>query len=242
MTSARYGEEITLSGPPRNMTVVVPFDSSADKVVPISVSVAGQSTIYRAVVRAFGRGQSEIRLQLPGDTAPGIYSGEGTIGGKQRGILVDVEPVMRIRVQPRQTIVSAAASSSVEFGITLLNSGNVAFDVPKTDVFDFDDAVGQDRALGRSLRAPLSEGERRVDRFFDELQQSHGGEARVAVQKGAGRLEPGESRELMCLLDVPASAQEGRSYLGAWQLGNAAHVIVADILTSARPKNGRAKA
>lgn len=239
MRPARHGEAITLSGQPRNMSVVLPLDVSGGTVVPISVSVAGQPTIYRAIVRPVGKDRGELRLRLPDDTPPGLYSGEGTIGGEQRGIMLEVEPVVRIRVQPKQTIVTAEPSSRVEFGLTVVNGGNVPFDVPKTVVFDLDDAVGQDGALGRSLRAPLSPGERRVDRFFDELRESHGGEARVTVRSGAGPLEPGESRELMCLLDVPATAQEGRSYLGAWQLGNAAHVIVADIMTSPRPKNGK---
>lgn len=241
MRAARSGGLITLSGPPRNMTVVVPLDASGDRVVPISVSVAGQPTIYRASVRSFGAGRSELRLRLPADTPPGTYNGEGTVGGKQFGIVVEVEPVLRIRVQPKQTLVSVAASSSVEFAFTVLNGGNVLFDVPRTDAFDLDDDVGQDRALGRTLRASLSQGERRVDRFFDELRESHGGEARVVVKDGAGRLAPGEARELTCVLDVPATVLEGRSYVGAWQLWNGAHIIVAEILTSGRPRNGRAK-
>jgi hypothetical protein len=122
-----------------------------------------------------------------------------------------------------------------------MNSGNVPFDVPKSDVFDLDDAVGQERALGKTLRAPLAKGERRVDLLFDELAVNHGGEAHVAVRSGAGRLAPGESRQLTCLLDVPATAKEGRSYTGPWRLGNTAHVIVADIMTSTRPSTKLAK-
>ena len=239
--STRYGEEITLGGPPRHITGIVPLVVSRGTVVPISISVGGQSTIYRAVVRPTGKERSELRLRLPAETPPGVYSGEGTIEGRPQRIMIVVEPVIRIQVQPKQTNVTAAATSSVEFGLTVMNSGNVPFDVPKTDVFDFDDSLGQDRALGRTLRAPLSQGERRIDRYFEELRESHGGEARVAVRSGAGRLEPGESRELTCLLDVPASARAGHSYLGPWQLGNAAHVIVADITSGARPDNGRTK-
>ncbi len=238
MTTAHHGAEITLSGPPHNMSVVLRLVSSRTAVVPISISVGGEATIYRGVVRPVGKDASEIRLRLPSDTPPGIYSGEGTIAGEPRGIMLQVERVMKLRVQPKRTMVTAAASSSVEFALTVVNGGNVAFEVPESDVFDLD-VAGQNRALGRTLRATLSEGERRVDRLFEELRENHGGEARVAVKSGAGRLEPGESRELTCLLDVPAMAQEGRTYSGAWRLGNNAHVIVAEILKSARHNNGR---
>ncbi|MEP7347782.1 MAG: hypothetical protein ABI877_21105 [Gemmatimonadaceae bacterium] len=239
--SARSEDDLALSGPPRNLTGFVTADISRSTVVPISITVGGQATIYRAFVRPHGNERIEIRLRLPSDTPPGVYHGEGTIDGKTRRVVVEVEPVMRIRVQPQQSNVTAAATSSVEFGFTVMNSGNVPFDVPKADVVDLDDAVGQDRALGRTLRAPLTQGERRIDRYFDELRESHGGEAHVAVRSGAGPLQPGESRQLTCLLDVPATAQVGRSYLGPWQLGNVAHVIVADIMASTRPENGRTK-
>ena len=237
--SAAVGKEIALSGPPRNVTGVVPFDVSKSTVVPISISVGGESTVYRAVVRPAARGTGEIRLRLPVDTPPGVYGGESTIDGEPRRVTIAIESVMRIRVQPRQTTLTATATSTVEFGLTVMNSGNVPFDVPKADVFDLDDAIGQDRALGKTLRAPLAKGERRVDLLFDELAVNHGGEARVSVRSGAGRLAAGESRELTCLLDVPATAKEGRSYAGAWRLGNTAHVIVADIMTRAPTKGSK---
>jgi hypothetical protein len=241
MSAAPKEEELTLTGPPRNMAVVVPRDEFDGRVVPISISVGGEPAIYRAVVRRHGRDLSEIRLRLPEDTPPGTYSGEGTIGGRQRGVVVEVEPVQRVRVHPRATVVTAAASSNAEFMVSVLNSGNVPFEIAKEDTFDLDDDSGQDRALGRALRAPLGEGESRVDRFFDELRASHGGEARVVVKSGAGRLMPGESRELSCVLEVPPSVREGHSYAGSWAVGNGVHVVIADIITTGRPKNGRAK-
>jgi hypothetical protein len=239
--SARINE-IALSGPPRNVTGVVPYSVARSSVVPMSINVRGESTVYRAVVRPVGKGTSEIRIRLPVDTPPGTYTGESTIDGEARRVTVKVDAALRISVLPKQTKVTTAATSTVEFGLTVMNGGNVAFEVPKSDAFDFDDAVGQERALGKTLRASLTQGERRIDRFFDELRENHGGEAQVSVRTGAGPLQPGESRELSCTLVVPATAKEGRSYTGPWTLGNTAHVIVADIKTSGRPRNGTPKA
>jgi len=239
MTAARGGDEITLSGPPRNASAVVRLDSPGREAVPIRITLAGQPAIYRAHVRPLGSGTSEVRLRLPDETPPGTYSGQGPLGGRQRGIVVEVEPVLRLRVQPKRTSLSLEVGARSEFGLTIVNGGNVPFDVPKGAGFDLDDAEGQDRALGRALRATLAEGERRVDRFFEEIRADHGGEARVAVREGAGRLEPGEARELTCLLEVPATVQAGRSYLGAWTLGNASHVIVVEVTKGASPNSGR---
>jgi len=160
MTAAGGDGEITLSGPPRNASAIVPLDAPGRVVVPIRIALAGQPAIYRAHVRPFGHGTSEIRLRLPDETPPGTYTGQGPLGGRQRGIVVEIEPVLRLRVQPKRTSLAVEAGSRTGFGITIVNGGNVPFDVPRVSVFDFDDAEGQDRALGRALRATLAEGER----------------------------------------------------------------------------------
>lgn len=230
------------TGRPGNLAAVVPADLITERIVPISVSVAGKPTIYRATARAFGSNQSEIRLRLPDDTPPGTYQGEGTLGGKPRGVLVEVDSVVKVRVTPSETVVAAAPAARIDFTITVQNAGNVPLDIPKLDTFDLDDEEGQDRALGRSLRGSESDGKRGVDRYFDELRNSHGGEARVLLKDGAGRLGPGESRSLTCVLEVPDIAQEGHTYVGAWPIGDSQHVIVCDIAaTVRRPKTGRTK-
>lgn len=239
MNAVRLGEVITLAGPPRNLTAIIPMDVVRGTVVPISVTHAGQATIHRAVVRPIGIGNAELRLRLPDDFSPDTYRGEASLEGEPRAILIEVQAVTRIRIDPRQTVVTAEPSSSVQFTVTVTNGGNVPFQIPKSDALDLDDVAGQDRALGRTLRAPLEQDERRVDRLFEELRQTHGGEGRITVRTGAGPLPSGESRVVNCVLDVPGSAQPGRSYVGAWELGSVSHLIVADIMVSERPTKAR---
>ncbi|MEO6527937.1 MAG: hypothetical protein ABIP93_15060 [Gemmatimonadaceae bacterium] len=235
--TARGEKEIALAGPPRNVTGLFPFDVSRSTIVPMSLRAGNEAAVYRAVVRSAGRSLGELRLRLPLDTPPGKYAGESMIGGEMRRVMVDVLAEMRINVRPKISNVSASVAGSAELTLTVTNEGNVPLDVPKADTFDLDDATGKDRALGKSLRAPLTQGERRVDRFFEELREQHGGEARVTIRVGAGRLEPGQTRELRCLLQLPDTAKEGRSYSGAWHLGNAAHLVAADVVAKGRPDN-----
>ncbi len=239
MSANPPGEAITLSGPPRHVTGIIPIEVARSTVLPVSVMHGGQATIYRAVLRPIGIGNAELRLRLPEHFASGRYSGEVTLDGKPHAMRIDVEAVPRLRIDPRQTVVTAEPASSVPFTVTVTNTGNVAFEIAKVDTLDLDDVAGQDRALGRTLRAPLNDNERRVDRLFEELRQVHGGEGRVTVRSGAGPLAPGESRVLSCVFDVPDSSQSGRSYVGAWELGSAAHLIVADIMVSERPTKAR---
>jgi len=109
---------------------------------------------------------------------------------------------------------------------------------------DLEDGEGQDRALGRALRAELGEGETRVDRFFEELREGYGGVARLAVTHGDAVLEPGRSCELVALLDLPVTVQARHSYSGTWQIGDVAHLIDVEVTKGAQEpaRRGRRKA
>jgi hypothetical protein len=235
MSTVRGALEITLSGPPTNASGLAPFPSSGSSMLPISLKLGDQLTVFNAAIRPFGQATSQIRLRLPPETPPGSYSGAGTIDGKPVGFAVVVEPVVRVRIHPKRTSLSVAAGSRTEFVITVMNAGNVPLDVPKSNPLDLDDAEGQDRSLGRALRATLKQGESRVERFFEEMRLKHGGEAQVTILQGAGGLAAGASADLTCLLEIPAAVQAGASYLGAWQLGNAAHVLALDVTKGSAP-------
>jgi hypothetical protein len=241
MSTARAATAIVFAGPPQNLSAALASQPPAERSLPVTIRIAGEPVVFRAHVRPLGPGHCEIRLRLPRETPPGTYQGMMVFDGKSHATLVEVEPVVRIRVHPRQLSHSAEAGSTVEFKLNLGNTGNVTVDIPKLDSFDLDDASGQNRALGRALRATLPAGERRVDRFFEEIREAHAGEARVAVRSGAGHLAPGESRELNCLLEIPPSAQPGRAYRGAWPLGNTSHQVLIEI-TKSSAGNGRKRA
>jgi hypothetical protein len=238
MSAVTRSEQILLVGPPYKLTAVTHLDAGAEKVFPVRLQLAGEWSLHRAYIRALGDA-SEVRLKLPHDTPPGTYRGEATLGGVPHAIAVQVTPALKIRVNPSQTLVAVEPGGSAEFAILVSNSGNVAVDLPKSSALDLDDEEGQDRALGRTLRAELDKGESRVERFFEELRVSHGGEARVIVTDGAGDLAPGESRSVRCQLEVPVTAQPGRSYLGGWEIGSASHLLLVEITKSGPRVNVR---
>lgn len=229
MSAVSRGEQVLLAGPPWKLQAVVNVAVPGERAVVIKLQLAGEPALHRATVRAFGPGTSEIRLKLPRDTRPGTYRGEATLGGETHAVVVQVTPAVRTRVIPRQTAVAVEPGGRTEFEILVSNNGNVTVDVPKASVFDLDDEKAQDRALGRSLRAGLGHGESRMERFFEELRVSHGGEARVILVDGAGALEPGESRTVRCQLEVPLTTQAGRAYVGGWEIGNASHLLVVEV-------------
>jgi hypothetical protein len=239
MSSVSRGEQMVLAGPPYKLKAVVHLAAISEKIVVIKLHIAGEPSLHRAYIRPLGKGASEIRLKLPHDTPAGTYRGEATLGGETHAIVLHVTPSIRTRVNPRQTLVTVEPGGRAEFTIEVSNNGNTALELPKARLLDLDDEEGQDRALGKSLRAGLGAGESRVERFFEELRVSHGGEARVTLVEGTGALEPGESRKVRCQVEVPMTAQPGRSYVGGWDIGNASHLLAVEVTSPGPRESGR---
>jgi hypothetical protein len=239
MSAVTGGERILLSGPPRNTKAVLPVAPPDDRAVAVRVDIAGEAAIHRAWLRPLGSGATELRLKLPGATPPGSYRGEVTLSGRPYAITIEVEPTLRVRISPPTVSITTEPGGRAEFAIVTMNNGNVAVEIPKSSAFDLDDADGQDRALGLALRAELLENEKRVDRYFEELRRSHGGQARVSVLDGAGPLVPGESRTLRCRVEIPMTTEPDRSFAGAWPIAGTSHVVSVTIQKPAPPENGR---
>ncbi len=238
MSAPRAGERMVLAGPPQGTAALLRLET-AERVVPVTLELPAGATLCRATVRSFGPDASEIRLRLPQGTPPGTYRGKAVVGGESREVQVVVEPVMKLRVQPKRSGLTVRPGATQEFALQVMNDGNVPLELPRVATFDLDDS-DQAGALGRALRATLPPGERRVDRFFEELRESHGGEARVAVVAGAGTLEPGESRDLKCMLEVPSTVRVGHSYSGAWQVASGFHVLALDVVNGVKTNQGGA--
>jgi hypothetical protein len=238
MSALSGGARILMTGPPRNAKAVV-RPAAAERVVAVRIDLYGRPSILRAHVRPFGSGASEIRLRLPRETAPGEYRGETTIAGAKHEVVVRVAPAPRTRVEPKFTYVTAEPGGRADFDIVVSNRGNVPVEVPKSTELDLDSEVDQDRSLGRSLRAELHEGEKRVDRFFEELRRGHGGVANLTVLNGAGAIEPGDSRSLRCRIEIPMTTEAGRDYVAVWQFADAGHAIQVDVAKAATGGNGR---
>lgn len=241
MATAAKRATVTLRGPPQRLTAVAHFEASGPQVLQVGVELPGISAVLRGSVTPFGRDTSEIRLELPRETPPGTYGGVALIDGKNREIVIVVEPVERLRIHPRQTTLIAGPGSRAEFSITVVNAGNVPLEIPRTAEFDLEDDDGQDRALGRALRAELGESETRMDRFFEEVREADGGEARLTVVEGAGVVEPGQSCELSTYLDVPVTVKPGRTYTGGWDIGDSAHLIVLEAVAGDPQPRRRAR-
>lgn len=179
-------------------------------------------------------GAALLRFALPDSTPPGTYEGAVQVGKERYPVVVDVEAYPQLLLSPPQLLLQAEPGVELEAHLSLLNVGNVPCDVGRSQTFGLFDVHGAERSIGAALRNRSAKGERRLDRFAEELATSHGGLVRVAVREGSGTLPPGELRELKLTLRLPDGLEPGRTYSGTWPLHNLRYYVRIEVPGKAR--------
>ncbi len=172
--------------------------------------------------------ESWIRLTLPTITPPGAYRGTIQVGDQKLDATFDVEPRPYLRLIPGSLFLRGRPGSRVTAQLTLVNGGNVPFEVKRVHALGVSEVDGLERALGQTFRAKVPSGERRIDRFADALAEAHGGLVRVQIAKGAGSVAPGASRELEAVFKLPDRMHAGRVYAGTWPLDQVRYGVRID--------------
>ncbi len=166
-----------------------------------------------------------LSFRLPRSTRPGTYEGVAEMGGRRVPIVVEVDPEPNWRITPPRLVLRAGPRAKISTELLFQNLGNVDFTVEGKYHFCIFDNSGFDQAAFHSLAEDPSAGEKRIDRFMDELAKSHGGLVRVIVTAGSGRLAAGEERELHADLHFPDRLRPGRTYFGTWRISKASYAV-----------------
>jgi len=179
-------------------------------------------------------GANRLHLRLPRTLPPGTYEGMVQIDAEPRPLIVEVEARKRISIFPRRVEIRAVPGGSTDLCLTLLNMGNVALEVPRAAGFGIYAKDGVDLAIGRMFRQGAEGKTSAAERFMDALGDGYGGVVKLRVEKGWGRLEPGMSRAVELVLQVPTQAAPGRKYWGLWVLHEYNFKIELDIVSESR--------
>lgn len=160
-----------------------------------------------------------VSFRLPRTTRPGHYDGTMELGGAEVPIEIDVHPRPQMRFYPPWLSLAAHPDERLEINVGAHNQGNVEIPIERRSSFCLFDPRGVDVAIYHALTEEPPADQRRLDRAAEDIAESHGGLVRATVREGAGMLSPGEFRELTIELHFSERVRPGRSYYGAWFLG-----------------------
>jgi hypothetical protein len=212
-------ERIVFRGPPDRLASLLPPSGA-----PVEEAAAPAASLRGAEVRGLsvrrqaraGTGERRATLRLPRSTPPGTYRGSAEIGGEQVPIVAQVESRPRIEAEPRRLELEAGPGETVTVEVTLLNTGNVPFDLSGATEFCVFDGRGVEHAFWAALATDPPEGKQRIDVLLDDLAESHGGLVTVKVADG-GVIEPGESHAATLTLRFSDRLRPGKRYAGSWR-------------------------
>ncbi|MGH7504392.1 MAG: hypothetical protein ACRELX_02020 [Longimicrobiales bacterium] len=222
------GEPLRFRGMPGSLSAAVREGEPVARRVPIRFSkkAAAALLVGERVARASRlEGDLVLQLTLPPRTPPGTYEAVIDVGGRERPVVIEVEPEIELQIVPDQLTLRAAPGEHATVDLTFANTGNVAVEIRRAYAFGIFAAGGLERALHRTYVDERAEGERRVDYLFDRLAEEHGGLVRIAIEEGSGELKPGDTREVRATFRLPERLARGRTYTGTWPLHDVRYYI-----------------
>jgi hypothetical protein len=170
----------------------------------------------RALTAPAGR-QTLVRLVLPPATPAGELEALVEVGDDRRAATVRVTGVAELHASPAafDLVVEDGTATAV---LQVLNVGNVTVELPDISPFGLMAEGAVETAIGSGLMTG-AKGVERFGRFADSLAERHGGLARVSLESGAGRLEPGASTTVRARIRLGDQPSGGGRYHGTWPLG-----------------------
>jgi hypothetical protein len=223
-----YATVLHFRGSPRLVEGLAPVPPLEVAAVPVSINLdLPRQKPEPLVVQTAPAGAtaSRLRFSLPEETPPGTYRGTLQFGGQRYPAVVEVEPHPHLLISPSQLSLQAAPGEEVEIALTIVNDGNVEYEVPRAHGFGLFDVTGVERAIGATLRDSEKNGLERINRLADEVADGHGGLVRVNIKEGAGSIAPGKLSNLRVALRLPKQLKAGQTYSGTWPLLNLRYYV-----------------
>lgn len=220
--SCTAGETIHIRGTPPSLFSVLKLDDfepgplTIDLQLPLVTRKASLPSAKISLIK--GTDLARCKLRLDRMTPPGTYKGTVEIQKQNLPLVVEVESSKQIQLFPKYANLEAHPEERKRFCLTIINTGNVPFEIPRKDAFGLYDQMGVDMAVGKVFKKRNDKSKNSVDYLMKKLQDGYGGIVVLELKSCAGKLEPGESRELSIEIHMPDDVIPGRSYWGLWKI------------------------
>lgn len=235
--SRRTAQPLRLRGTPNRLSAVVAMPRTGDVPLDVDAELARIDAPEVALLE-LEEGLGRLTVSVARTTPPGTYEGTVRVAGEEQPVVLEVEPRVHLRVDPRRLFFRTEPGTTVAADLVVANLGNVAYELRAADAFGLFDTGGLDRAIGRAFGAEVADGERRVELLADAAAEGWGGLVRIRVAEGAGTIEPGDARAVHVELALSDKLEPGRQYWGTWVLHNVNYVVRVEA-TGARRRRER---
>jgi hypothetical protein len=239
MSPSVKGDAIHIRGTPPSLFSILQLEDASPGPLTLELQLPlikrNASLPTAKLSRIKGTDLARCKLRLDRMTPPGIYKGTVEIQKQHIPLVVEVESRRQLRLFPKYANLEASRGSQQKFRLTMINAGNVPFEIPKLSAFGLYDQMGVDTAVGKVFNKKSAEHGSLVEHLMQQLQQGYGGIVKLDLGQGAGELNPGEVRELEIDIHIPDDVVPGRPYWGLWKICDYNFKFEIDITAAADP-------
>lgn len=223
--------EIVLNGPPDNLVGNVQFVSRDEDPLRIKtlalvdkdrqeVEKGRNNYLHLSFrLRPGERKLESINHQLPSDTPPGTYENYIELGGEMHKVKMIVQPHIAIEIFPQHfTFQNSSPGTNHIAVITLVNKGNLPFQVPELRHAAMLDMDLLCRAFGKGFREPENDTlVATLDEVTRILKENLTEWVSISVDERDEIVQPGETLLLHVNFTIPKDADPRRDYNGSFR-------------------------
>ncbi|PVW12842.1 COG1470 family protein [Marixanthomonas spongiae] len=219
-------EEIILNGPPGNLMGSIELHNKNEsktriKFLDLKATKSKKTESLNTVplyinskLRPGEKRMEHLMLSIDPNTRPGTYENQIDIGGKKRKVTMVVQPTISVAINPTEfTFQGTAPETKHTATFTVVNTGNMPFEIPKvTHVAPLDmDLLC--RAFGYGFRYDKEEGfTDTMDHVTRNLKENMPNWANSKVKEAGQVLEPGKSMLVNIEITIPENAKAENDY------------------------------
>ena len=216
---------IEFVGPPRGLIAIGDIGGLAGADWYLEGEIAPYLAQRGTALRQRRRAGGNLRLRLQSHTPPGDYVTKLYLGDKPVDVLVRVLPAIQVTINPSELSFVGQPGGTATALMTLVNSGNMPVELPKTAPVGVFDDEGVETAFAATYGKPVETFDAFVQIFHGKLREAHGGVMKLTVTRGAGMHPPGSSAVVEMTLDLPKELKAGHRYHGVLSTDFAALAI-----------------
>ncbi|MCG2420349.1 hypothetical protein K8089_15090 [Aequorivita sp. F47161] len=220
-------KEIVLNGPPSSLQGNIQFENiESDPLRIKTLALVAKNKKQQKGTQDFLRfsfrlrpgeqKQETVNHELPPTTPPGTYESHIMLGEQMHKVKMIVQPTINIEVFPTQfTFQNTAPGTTHVAVLTLINKGNMPFQVPELKHAAMLDMDLLCRAFGKGFREKGKDDlMSTLDEVTRNLKENLTDWVSISVEEHNQIVQPGDSLLLHINFTIPKNAEANRDYDG----------------------------
>lgn len=214
-----------LRGTPDALEALVPVEGRVQRITDARIEGC---EFRRARVDPVADGLAQWTVSVDERMPPGKYEAVFRAGGQVTEVLLVVEPVRDVEIDPTHIVETICPGDKTNVTLTIVNRGNVDLEIPEAHVFGLFQSGGLEAAAAKAY-ASKQKGLDRLAVGIEGLAERHALVRTKIDRKAPVVTSPGAFLRVTATIKWPGDLTPGHTYHGTWAIGPARLSVRIDV-------------